>query len=296
MYHELKKPPQERDLSWSKEYYRLRHAEDLDRDFITKYVSFVNHDEISLHTGLLLNQSEKESRLYPLKAFLRFCEKKGYLKEDLRRFIYVPGREKKVLKRLMTVEEMEKFLDAPDVNTDAGIRNRALLELSYSGLRAEEMLSLKLEHVDTVANSVTIYDGKGSKDRVVPMTNEAIYWIMRWLSRREAYIGTGEDPGYIFVTKGKKHMHKRVFGRLVKFYAKKANIELTVSPHDLRRTTATHLAQNGASIRQIQVLLGHTSLKVTTKYLRLTDEKIKAEHKKSHPANRRELHYGTVQE
>jgi len=196
----------------------------------------------------------------------------------------------------MTVAEMESFLDAPDVNTAAGIRNRALLELSYSGMRAEEMLTLKLEHVDIVANSVTIYDGKGSKDRVVPMTNEAIYWVKRWLSRRGAYLGGGEDPGYLFVTKGKKHLHKRAFGRLVKFYVKKAKIELDVSPHDLRRITATHLVENGAPIRQIQALLGHTSLKVTSKYLRLSDEKIKAEHKKSHPANRRELHYGKVQE
>ena len=238
---------------------------------------------MSAHTGLPLNQSEKETRLYPLKAFLKFCEKKGYLKQDMRRFIYVPARERKVLKRLLTAAEMESLLEVPDISTAAGMRNRALLELAYSGLRAEEMLTLKLEHVDTVANSVTIYDGKGSKDRVVPMTNEAIYWVRRWLSRRDAYLGVGEDPGYLFATKGKKHMHTRAFRRLVKFYVKKAKIDLDVSPHDLRRITATHLVENGAPIRQIQALLGHTSLKVTTKYLRLSDEKIKAEHRKSHP-------------
>lgn len=293
-YEESKKPVEERDASWTKEYQKLRYVEDLDRDFITRYVGFVNHDEISKHTGLLLNQSEKESRLYPLKAFLKFCERKGYLKKDLRRFVYVPAREKKVLKRVMTAEEMEKFLEAPDVNTDIGIRDRALLEMSYSGLRADEMLTLKLEHVDVVVNSISIYNGKGDKDRVVPMTNEAVYWVKRWLSRRPLYIGKGEDPGYIFITKGRKSIYRRVFSFMVKRYAKKTGIDLDISPHDLRRATATHLAENGASIRHIQALLGHASLGVTTRYLRLTDEKSKTEHKKSHPSNRRELHYGKV--
>ncbi|MFH1782537.1 MAG: tyrosine-type recombinase/integrase [Candidatus Omnitrophota bacterium] len=294
-YQESKKLPEERDLSWMKEFRRIQYVEELNRDFITRYVSFVNHDEISENTNLPLSQSEKESRLYPLKTFLRFCQRKGYIKENLTRFIYVPPREKKVLKRVMTQEEMAKFLEIPDITSNIGIRNRALLELSYSGLRAEEMLSLKLGNVDTISNSVTILNGKGDKDRVIPMTNEAIYWIKRWLNRRNLFVNNRIDTEYLFITKGNKPIHKRSFSKMVKNYVRLAKIELDISPHDLRRTTATHLAENGAPIRQIQALLGHSSLRVTAKYLRLTDETIKKEHKKTHPSHRRSLHYGDIQ-
>ncbi len=293
-YQEQQKSPQERDLSWMKDYQRVRYIEEVDRDFISRYVAFVNHDEISKHSNLALNQSEKESRLYPLKTFLRYCQRKEYLKDDLTKFIYVPAREKKVLKRVLTVEEMERFLEAPDTNTTWGIRNRALLELSYSGLRAEELLTLKLGQVDVVANTVTIYDGKGNKDRVVPMTNEAIYWIKRWLSRRQQVIENAPDSEYIFITKSKIPITRRVFSTLLKGFAQKTGVMLDIAPHDLRRTTATHLAERGAPIRQIQALLGHSTLKVTTKYLRLSEEKIKQEYMKSHPANRRNIHYADI--
>lgn len=284
----------ERFLIWTNNSQKIHLMADIDRDLITNYVSFANHDEIN-PKGMKLTQPEKEARLYPLKTFLLYCQKKGYIKNDLRKFIIVPQREKKILKRVMTIYEMEKFLEAPNINTTYGIRDRALLELSYSGFRAEEMLSLKIGQLDLIQNSVTIYNGKGDKDRVVPMTNEAIYWIKRWLNRRNDFIKDGTDPDYLFITTGKKPILRRTFSKLVKNYAKKANISLDISPHDLRRTTATHLAENGAPIRLIQALLGHATLKVTTKYLRLSDEKIKREYKQTHPSNRRALYYGNLQ-
>jgi len=274
---------------------KVRHVEELSRDFITGYVSFVNHDEINKTTDLALGQPEKESRLYPVKSFLRYCQRKGYLKNDLTRFIYVPAREKKALKRALTIEEMQRLLEVPDINTDVGIRNRALFEMAYSGLRADELLSLKLEYVDVVTNSVSIINGKGNKDRVVPMTSEALYWVKRWLNRRPNFLKGVTDPSYLFITQGAKTINRRNFLALIKKSAKRAGMELDISPHDLRRATATHLVLNGAPIRQIQALLGHATLRVMATYLRLTDENIKAEHKKSHPSNRRDLHYGTIQ-
>lgn len=296
-HQEQKKPEAERDFSWTKEYYRIQYSQEIDRDFITRYVSFVNYDELGQKSKLPLSQPEKESRLYPLKSFLWFCYRKGYIKKDLRKFVIVPGREKKVLKRTLTQEEMNRFLEGPDTKTTLGIRDRALLELSYSGFRSEEMLTLKLNHVDVVTNAVTILDAKGEKDRVVPMTSEAIYWIKRWLSKRKEFINKHPDPEYLFLTRtGKKLNRKNFSSAIIKKYAKKAQIAIDVAPHDLRRTTATHLVENGAPIRMVQALLGHTSLKVTTRYLRLSDERIKQEHKQTHPSNRRDLYYGRVQE
>ena len=116
--------------------------------------------------------------------------------------------------------------------------------------------------------------------------------MKRWLPRRKEFIGTGEDPKNVFITQGRMPLLRVNFARWLKRYAKKAGVFLDISPHDLRRTTATHLAKKGAPIRQIQALLGHSSLQVTTKYLRLTDEEIKAEYLKTHPRNKRRLHYG----
>jgi integrase/recombinase XerD len=289
-HQENKKPEQERDFSWTKDYIRIQYVQDIDRDYISKYVAYVNHDAINERTNERLTQSQKESRLYPLKTFLRFCLRKGYHKDDLTRYIYVPSREKKVLSRILTVEEMERLLDAPNTDKDWGIRDRAILELAYSGLRVEELLNLKLSQVDVVTNTVTILEGKGGKDRVVPMTTEALYWMKRWLSRRQQFVKA--DSEYIFITKhGIKPIHKRAYLKFLVRITKKAGILLHVSAHDLRRTTATHLAERGAPIRQIQALLGHSTLKVTTKYLRLSEEKIKQEYWKSHPANRRSIHY-----
>lgn len=292
-YNEFKKYPGERDFSWKKDYLKIRLASHIDKDLITKYVSYVNHDEIN-NKGIKLSQSEKETRLYPLKTFLLYCQRKGYVKKDLRPYIFVPPRENKVHKRLLSFEEMERLLAAPSDKTTIGIRDRAMLELAYSGLRANELLSLKKEHIDIATNAVTILDGKGRKDRVIPMTNEATYWVKRWLNRRSEFIGKHEDTGCFFITKSTKSIIRKNFSVLVKKYARRANIDLDISPHDLRRITATHLAENGAPIRIIQALLGHSTLKVTTKYLRLSDEKIKKEHKETHPSNRRKLHYAKL--
>jgi len=293
-YYENKKPKNEKDDSWMKAYRRIQYVENIDRDYITRYVSFVNYDELNKNTFLPLSQSEKESRLYPLKSFLGYCLRKGYLRKDIRKFIFVPPREKKVLKRSLKPGEIKKFIESPDTTDILGIRNRALLELSYSGLRATELLTLKTKHIDNVVNSITILNGKGDKDRVVPMTSEAMYWVKRWLNIRQQIIRNRPDPEYLFITRGNKLIRRRAFSKMVKKYAEIAEINLAISPHDLRRATATHLAENGAPTRQIQALLGHSTLKVTSKYLRISDEKIKLEHKKSHPSNKRTLHYGKI--
>lgn len=292
-YREHKKLPHERDFSWRKNFHKIRFTTDFKRELITNYVSFVNHDEVN--NGMKLNSSQKAYRLHPLRAFLLYCQRKGYIKKDLRRFVILPPREKKVLKRVMTPDEMARFLEAPGDKEIVRIRDRALLELAYSGFRANEILTLKFKHVDLHTNAVTILNTKGDKDRVVPMTAEAIYWIKRWLNRRDDYIENNKESEYIFATKNGRAINRRNFSFMIKKYAKKAKIPIDVAPHDLRRATATHLAENGAPIRLIQALLGHTTLKVTTKYLRLSDEKIKKEHKETHPASRRNLYYGKLQ-
>ena len=214
-YQEKQKPKEQQDFRWAKDYIRIRYIEDIDRDFISRYGAYVNHDEKNLRTDLLLSQSEKESRLNPLKTFLKYCQRRGYQRDDLSKFVYIPAREEKVLSRVLSVEEMERLLEVPDTKDTWGIRNRAILELSYSALRAEELLLLKIGKVDVVTNTITIIDGKGDKDRMVPMTTEALYWMKRWLSRREQV--APPDYDYVFVSKHKTSITRRVFGGAMLF-------------------------------------------------------------------------------
>lgn len=247
-----------------------------------------------LNTGMRpdghpFTQPLKEARLYSLKAFLNFCHRKGFLSHDLRRFIIVPRREYKVPKPLLTAEEMTRLLEAPSEHTTVGIRDRAMLELAYSGLRSIELLNLTIEDIDLEENRVFLRETKGDKDRVVPMTQQAIYWVRRWLSRRTRYLN-GAKSNVLFITKNGRPIGRRQFAVSLVRHAQRAQLPTPPSPHDLRRITTTHLAQNGAPMRLIQALLGHTSLKVTTKYLRLTDSQVKQEYGRTHPSTQRSRH------
>lgn len=257
-------------------------------ELVTDYQRWLNA-EATHADGALLRQPEKEARLYPLKAFLGFCHRKGFLKDDLRRFILVPGREHRVPKELLTGEQMVTLLEAPGETTTSGIRDRAMMEVAYSGLRATELLSLRVEDVDLMENRIFIREGKGDKERMVPMTSVARYWVDRWKRRRKEFVPR-EDSDRLFVSRRGRPITRRDFGRMLEHYGRQAQLPVKVSPHDLRRITATHLAANGAPMRYIQALLGHDTLRVTTKYLRLTHVQIKAEYKRTHPSNRRVRH------
>ncbi len=267
---------------------RVRNIVDVTVDVLTEYQRWLN-TQATQTDGTPLSQSEKEARLYTLKAFLHFCYRKDFLPQDLRPFLLVPRREHKVPKRLLTDQEMAQLLDAPSETTTIGIRDRAMLELAYSGLRSAELLTLNVAEVQLEENRVFIRQAKGQKDRVVPMTSAARYWIGRWLRRRrEFYQET--DPETCFISKHARPLTPRHFAVTLQRHARRARLPMAVAPHDLRRITATHLAERGAPLRFIQALLGHTSLKVTTRYLRLSDAHIKREYIRSHPSNRRDHH------
>ncbi len=271
---------------------RVHNVADLTPDVLSDYQRFLN-TQMRRPEGQPFTQSMKEDRLYPLKTFLRFLYRKGFLAKDLRRLIYIPQREHKVPRRLLTIEEMTRLLETPSERSTIGIRDRAMLEIAYSGLRASELLTLALEDVDIKENRIFIRQAKGYKDRVVPMTNQAIYWLERWLSRRKDFLRRGETQ-LLFISRGGRPIARRLFARSLEKYVLRAKLPVPVAPHDLRRITATYLAANGAPIRYIQALLGHVSLKITSRYLRFTDEQIKAEYERTHPSNKRSRHTVTV--
>jgi integrase/recombinase XerD len=216
------------------------------------------------------------------RGLFRFLMLDGHIKrhptEDLdtpQRFAYLP--------QFLTEDEINQLLAAPDIATEAGVRDRALLEIMYAaGLRVSEMVSLKQADVDLQAGLVVCH-GKGSKERRVPLGKSAIHWLQQYNAIRTGY-GKPSSP-YLFVNRGKP-LTRQFAWAMIKRYAAKAGVK-DISPHTLRHSFATHLLQHGADSRSVQALLGHSDISTTQIYTHITDRHLRSSYDKHHPRARR---------
>lgn len=215
------------------------------------------------------------------RGFFKFLMLDGYIKhhpaEDLdtpQKFSYLP--------RFLTEEEIDRLLAAPDITTEEGVRDRAMLELMYAaGLRVSEVVSLKQAEVDINAGVVNCH-GKGSKERRVPVGKSAIHWLQRYTTLKAAY-GRAAYPN-LFLDRGKP-LTRQFAWTAIKRYSATAGIG-NVSPHTLRHSFATHLLQRGADSRSVQALLGHSDISTTQIYTHITDRHLRAAYDNHHPRAR----------
>jgi integrase/recombinase XerD len=188
------------------------------------------------------------------------------------------------LPKSLSEDRVEALLDAPDTETALGLRDRAMLETLYaSGLRVSELVGLKLPQVGFDTGVVRVL-GKGSKERLVPLGEEALHWLKRYLdTARAALLGPARTDA-VFVTARRTALTRQAFWQLVKRYAVKAGIPAaSLSPHTLRHAFATHLLNHGADLRVVQLLLGHSDITTTTIYTHVARERLKQLHQKHHP-------------
>jgi integrase/recombinase XerD len=215
------------------------------------------------------------------RGFFKFLMLDGYIKhhpaEDLdtpQKFSYLP--------RFLTEEEIDRLLAAPDITTEDGVRDRAMLELMYAaGLRVSEVVSLKQAEVDINAGVVNCH-GKGSKERRVPVGKSAIHWLQRYTTLKAAY-GRAAYPN-LFLDRGKP-LTRQFAWTAIKRYSTAAGIG-NVSPHTLRHSFATHLLQRGADSRSVQALLGHSDISTTQIYTHITDRHLRSAYDNHHPRAR----------
>ena len=215
------------------------------------------------------------------RGLFRFLMLDGHIKrhptEDLdtpQRFAYLP--------QFLTEEEINQLFSAPDIATEEGVRDRALLEVMYAaGLRVSELVTLKQADVDVHAGLVVCH-GKGSKERRVPIGKSAIHWVQQYSAIKAAY-GKPTAPN-MFVNRGKPLTRQFAWG-MIKRYAAKAGVK-DISPHTLRHSFATHLLQRGADSRSVQALLGHSDISTTQIYTHITDRHLRASYDKHHPRAR----------
>lgn len=183
----------------------------------------------------------------------------------------------------LSEREVEALLEAPEVEDVTGLRDRAMFELMYAaGLRVSELVGLPLVNID-LDRGVLRVTGKGGKDRLVPMGETAIDWLHRYMQDSRPLILGGRHSDAVFVSNRKCAMTRQTFWYAVKKYAAQAGITRNVSPHTLRHSFATHLLNNGADLRVLQLLLGHSDLSTTQIYTHIANENLKRLHQKHHP-------------
>ena len=222
-------------------------------------------------------------RLSALRRFYRMQLDNGVIGEDPTLRVRAPKKPRRLPKQLSEVQ-VEALLAAPDVETPLGLRDRAMLETLYAtGLRVSELVGLKLPQVSVAAGVVRIV-GKGSKERLVPVGDEALAWMARYLADVRSALAAGAKRDEVFLTERRAPMTRQAFWALIKRYAVRAGIAKTaLSPHVLRHAFATHLLNHGADLRVVQLLLGHADITTTTIYTHVARERLKRLHAAHHP-------------
>jgi len=179
--------------------------------------------------------------------------------------------------------QVDKLLNAPDVATDLGLRDRAMLEMMYAaGLRVSELIGLQTLHV-SMSDGVVRVIGKGDKERIVPLGEEAMAWLARYMKEARPGLLKGRSSDALFVTERGQAMSRQRFWKLIKVYGIRAGLAMTLSPHTLRHAFATHLLNHGADLRAVQMLLGHADISTTQVYTHVANDRLKAIHAKHHP-------------
>jgi integrase/recombinase XerD len=221
--------------------------------------------------------------LSTLRRFYRWQIGRGRIVADPTLKLANPSRPSR-LPKVMSEKQVEALLDAPDLDTPLGLRDRAMLETIYAtGLRVSELVGLRLHEV-SLADGVLRALGKGSKERLVPLGQLAIEWIQRYLDEARPIILNGQQSDDLFVTARGGAMTRQAFWQLIKRYALVAGIAPEkLSPHVLRHAFATHLLNHGADLRVVQLLLGHADISTTQIYTHVARERLKSLHAVHHP-------------
>jgi integrase/recombinase XerD len=220
--------------------------------------------------------------LSSLRRFYQYLVREGRMQVDPSAQIDAPklGRP---LPKALTEAEVDALLQAPDVKQFLGLRDRAMLELLYAcGLRVTELVNLQVSQLN-LRQGVLRVVGKGNKERLVPLGEEAAEWIQRYVEEVRPSLLRGRMSDAFFVTQRGTAMTRQAFWYLIKRYAQRAGIVTGLSPHSLRHSFATHLLNHGADLRALQMLLGHSNLSTTQIYTHVARERLKGVHAAHHP-------------
>lgn len=217
-----------------------------------------------------------------LRGFYRYLVREKRIQEDPTALVDNPklGRP---LPKTLTESDVEELLAAPDVESALGLRDRTMLEVLYAtGLRVSELVGLKLHQVNLRQGVLRVF-GKGSKERLVPMGDEAMGWLERYTKESRPLLLNEVQSDVLFPSTRAQQMTRQTFWYRLKHYVQQVGIDKPVSPHTLRHAFATHLLNHGADLRVVQLLLGHSDLSTTQIYTHVASSRMKSLHAEHHP-------------
>lgn len=227
-------------------------------------------------------------RIRAVKRFFEWLEGTGRVLLDIAQDVKEPSLGSRLPKVTLTEEQVQKLMEAPDLSSPLGVRDRAILEVFYStGIRREELLHLAVEDVDLEGGVIRVNLGKGAKDRVVPFGDMTKVFLRAYLKEvRPQLVREWKGVKAVFASKYGEPLTKTVVGLVVKSAGRKAGLGVEISPHVLRHTCATHMIRRGASMEAVSALLGHSGLYVTQRYVQVACVEVKQTHRESHPRER----------
>lgn len=241
---------------------------DADQPQVLKYLASLRRDG--------LKESTIQRRRSALSTWFTYLQDQG-LREDHPARHLPKLRKSRPLPKLMSEQDVEALINAPNVDVPTGLRDRTMLEILYAtGLRVSELVGLRLSDIDISAGLIRVV-GKGDKERLVPFGDEAANWLQQWLILRPS------SGSYLFAGRGGKAMTRQNFWLRIKQYALQADISPLPSPHTLRHAFATHLLNHGADLRAVQMLLGHAHVTTTEIYTHVTRARLHDVVNRSHP-------------
>ena len=258
---------------------------DFSRDDMKKFIDYLCR--YKKKNGDYLKNESKRSFFFCVRCFIRYLYQMEYLLYNPVDGIELKIKEDSLARRIMTVEEMERFLSgiaSSDAATQA--RDKALFETMYiTGMRSSEIRSLKISDIDFDRDQILIRDGKGSKDRIVPIGTLSKKYLYEYISKfRKKFLQGSKDNGFLFTSRrSKKKMNSNNLIRQFKRYAEIAGLNKDLTPHCIRHSASTHLLDGGAGIKYVKTFLGHKNIETTVTYTHFMIDSIKKIFRKYHP-------------
>lgn len=260
--------------------------QEITKPIIERYQRYLFH--YRKRNGNPLSFQSQSNRLVAIRAWFRWMAKNNHVLFNPAADIDLPKLEARLPKHVLSVSEAEQVINRPDVTTWTGIRDRAILETFYStGIRRRELINLRPYDLDAERGTLVVRQGKGRKDRVVPIGERALAWIDRYAVEIRPGLLVGEAAEELFLTRLGKPFTADQMTELVSAYVTAADLGKQGSCHLFRHTMATLMHENGADIRSLQKILGHSRPETTQLYTRVSIRKLKEVHAATHPANRK---------
>ena len=265
-----------RDLVKVKRYLEEQGIKDVRKVTSTNLNSYVLYLEKNKFSAATISRN-----IASLKAFYHYMYREGIVNKDAAQGLHAPKIEKK-MPEILSTREVVKLLEQPEGDSPKEIRDKAMLELLYAtGIRVTELTNLKMGDVNMQVGYILCRDGE--KERVIPFGNAAKNALTRYLEKARANLIPDGKSEYLFVNCSGQPMSRQGFWKLLKYYAKKAGIAGDITPHTLRHCFAAHLVENGADLRSVQEMLGHSDISTTQIYANMNQNRIREVYARTHP-------------